>query len=283
MFREVAWALAEMWRLSVGTHGGGLSGRPSDLSFRCLSALVSVVFTISSWVMLSSGCCWMYSRIASLNMSKQKQSYHAEKCKISIKHFTASRSTTIYRSSSRATQGGASSIAFYSTPTAPSPYSLCGINTWRQKTHNPCPLSSSSPRTASSAPETWWSTSVSSCRTAASTVCQDCPWCLWWLPVVMQRKSVRVHSETVFHAPLMFRPTSGCDLRKAFFSWLYHSCWGVLGFSGTFEPFLVILSTRSGCSSLHKHTGNQHFSTIIILLRAADACRVFQVLRTHLT
>lgn len=46
--------------------------------------------------------------------------------------------------------------------------------------------------------------------------------------------------------------TSGCSLRKAFFSWLYHNCWGVLGFSGTFEPFLAMLSTRSGCSSLFR-------------------------------
>lgn len=49
--------------LAAVTHGGGLSGLPSDLSFRCLSALVRVDFTISSWVMFNSGCCWMYSRI----------------------------------------------------------------------------------------------------------------------------------------------------------------------------------------------------------------------------
>lgn len=53
------------------THGGGLSGRPSDLSFRCLSALVRVDFTISSWVIFNSGCCWMYSRIVSLNMANK--------------------------------------------------------------------------------------------------------------------------------------------------------------------------------------------------------------------
>lgn len=52
-------------RARSATHGGGLSGRPSDLSFRCLSALVRVDFTMSSWVMFNSGCCWMYSRITS--------------------------------------------------------------------------------------------------------------------------------------------------------------------------------------------------------------------------
>lgn len=69
--------------------------------------------------------------------------------------------------------------------------------------------------------------------------------------------------------------TSGRVLRKAFFSWLYHSCWGVLGFSGTFEPFFVILSTRSGCSSLPIHIMNQHLSTILILKYAAGAGLIF--------
>lgn len=55
---------------SLETHGGGLSGRPSDLSFRCLSALVRVDFTMSSWVMFNSGCCWMYSRITSCSTTK---------------------------------------------------------------------------------------------------------------------------------------------------------------------------------------------------------------------
>lgn len=53
------------------THGGGLSGRPSDLSFRCLSALVRVDFTMSSWVIFNSGCCWMYSRIVSWKIAKK--------------------------------------------------------------------------------------------------------------------------------------------------------------------------------------------------------------------
>lgn len=53
------------------THGGGLSGRPSDLSFRCLSALVRVDFTMSSCVIFNSGCCWMYSRIVSWKIAKK--------------------------------------------------------------------------------------------------------------------------------------------------------------------------------------------------------------------
>lgn len=40
-------------------------------------------------------------------MSKRKHSYHAEKYKISIKHFTALRSTILYRSSSRVNASGA--------------------------------------------------------------------------------------------------------------------------------------------------------------------------------
>lgn len=56
---------------SIMTHGGGLSGRPSDLSFRCLSALVRVDLTISPWVMFNSGCCWMYSRMVSWNIANK--------------------------------------------------------------------------------------------------------------------------------------------------------------------------------------------------------------------
>lgn len=47
------------------THTGGFSGRPSDRSFRCLSALVRVVFLMSLSERLSSGCCWMNSRMFS--------------------------------------------------------------------------------------------------------------------------------------------------------------------------------------------------------------------------
>lgn len=50
------------------TYGGGLSGRPSDLSLRWRSALVRVDFT-RSCVMFNSGCCWMYSRIVSCKRS----------------------------------------------------------------------------------------------------------------------------------------------------------------------------------------------------------------------
>lgn len=72
-----------------------------------------------------------------------------------------------------------------------------------------------------------------------------------------------------------FKLTSGRVFRKAFFSWLYQSCWGVLGFSGTFEPFLVILSMRSGCASLHLHIISQHLSTIIILKYSTHAGLIF--------
>lgn len=92
------------------------------------------------------------------------------------------------------------------------------------------------------------------------------------ISIIAQLQFKRVHVVL-----LMLKHTSGRVLRKAFFSWLYHSCWGVLGFSGTFEPFLVILSTRSGWSSLYIHIINQHLSTIIILKYAAGACLISPV------
>lgn len=53
------------WGGAAATHGGGLSGRPSDLSFRWRSALVRMDLAKPSWVMFSSGCCWMNPRIVS--------------------------------------------------------------------------------------------------------------------------------------------------------------------------------------------------------------------------
>lgn len=70
--------------LAAVTHGGGLSGRPSDLSFRCLSAFVRVDLTISSWVMFNSGCCWMYSRITPWNIT------NTEKIDETVRHYCSS-------------------------------------------------------------------------------------------------------------------------------------------------------------------------------------------------
>lgn len=43
----------------ASTHGGGLVGRPSNLSLSCRSALVSVERVMPSSLRFSSGCFWM--------------------------------------------------------------------------------------------------------------------------------------------------------------------------------------------------------------------------------